>query len=152
MKIEAVTFDLWETLIHARNYREHRLPELIRVLREQGSTTPDDEIEAAYNSGFEYSMKTIPLEGYRHIETHEIVNTVLEKTGYNTPETRDKLIQIYEEAILSNPPILKEGVFEALDYVKSRYKVGLVSVTGVSPGRLVRDILKEEGVLDYLTS
>jgi putative hydrolase of the HAD superfamily len=94
-------------------------------------------------------MKTIPVEGYRHIETHEIIDKVLEKIGYSSDETRNELIRVYEEAILHDPPKLKEGVFEALDYVKDRYKIGLISVTGVSPGRIVREILKEHGVLDY---
>jgi len=49
---------------------------------------------------------------------------------------------------MCDPPKLKEGVFEALEYTK-KYRVGLVSVTGVSPGRLVRQVLKEYGILDY---
>ncbi len=149
MNLEAVTFDLWDTLVYNRNYKEFRFPELKRILRECGSTLTENEIDEAYRYGFEYSRDTIPLEGYRHIETHEIIDKVLEKTGYNTDTTRDRLIHVYEEAILCDPPKLKEGVFEALDYVKPRYKVGLISVTGVSPGRLVREILRDHGVLDY---
>lgn len=149
MRLEAVTFDLWDTLVHTRNYAEFRLPQLTKLLREQGLSLTDDEILEAYRAGFNYSMRTIPLEGYRHIETHEIVDKVLEKIGYSSEETRNKLIQVYEEAILCDPPKLKEGVFGALDYVKDRYRVGLVSVTGVSPGRIVREILREYAVLDY---
>ncbi|MCW4013370.1 MAG: HAD family hydrolase [Candidatus Bathyarchaeota archaeon] len=149
MQIEAVTFDLWDTLVYTRNYAEFRLPELTNILREQGLSLTDEEILAAYQAGFNYSMKTIPLEGYRHIETHEIIDKVLEKVGYTSEKTRNKLIQVYEEAVLCDPPKLKEGVFEALDYVKDRYKIGLVSVTGVSPGRIVREILREYGVVDY---
>ncbi len=149
MRIEAVTFDLWDTLVHTRNYAEFRLPELTKILRERGLSLTDEEILEAYRAGFNYSMSTIPVEGYRHIETHEIIDKVLEKIGFTSEETRNKLIQVYEEAILCDPPKLKEGVFEAMDYVKDRYRVGLVSVTGVSPGRFVREILKEYGVLDY---
>jgi len=149
MQLEAVTFDLWDTLVHARNYSEFRLPQLTKILREKGLSLTDDEILEAYRAGFNYSMRTIPLEGYRHIETHEIVDKVLEKMGCSSTETRTQLIPVYEEAILCDPPKLKEGVFEALEYVKDRYRVGLVSVTGVSPGRLVRDILREYEVLDY---
>jgi len=149
MQLEAVTFDLWDTLVHTRNYSEFRLPQLTKILRERGLSHTDDEILEAYQAGFNYSMRTIPLEGYRHIETHEIVDKVLEKIGYSSTETRNQLIHVYEEAILCDPPRLKEGVFEALDYVKDRYRIGLISVTGVSPGRLVRDILREYSVLDY---
>lgn len=149
MQLEAVTFDLWDTLVYTRNYSEFRLPQLTKILREQGLSNTDDEILEAYQAGFNYSMRTIPLEGYRHIETNEIVEKVLEKVGFTSEAARNKLIHIYEEAILCDPPKLKEGVFEALDYVKDRYRIGLISVTGVSPGRIVREILREYGVLDY---
>lgn len=149
MTIRAVTFDLWDTLVHNRNYGEHRLTEVDRVLRSAGITLSDEDLREAYMSGFRYSSRTIPAEGYRHVETPEIVDKVLEHVGYSSPETQEELVRVYEEAILSDPPKLKEGVFEALDYVKGKYKVGLISVTGVSPGRIVREILRDHGVLDY---
>jgi putative hydrolase of the HAD superfamily len=149
MTLQAVTFDLWDTLIHNKNYGEYRLPELNRVLQSCGIKLSDEELQEAYMSGFRYSSRTIPAEGYRHVETHEIVDKVLESTGYTSPEARDELVGVYEEAILCDPPQLKEGVFEALDYVKGRYRIGLVSVTGVSPGRIIRAILRDHGILDY---
>jgi putative hydrolase of the HAD superfamily len=149
MTIEAVTFDLWDTLVYNRNYGEYRLPELKRILQTCGLALTDDEVNEAYMSGFRHSSRVIPAEGYRHVETREIVDKVLETIGYSSAETRDLLVKVYEEAILSDPPNLKEGVFEALDYVRDRYKIGLISVTGVSPGRIVREILRDHGILHY---
>jgi len=149
MSIEAITFDLWNTLVHNRNYGEFRLPALDRILRSKGITLSEEELQKAYMSGFRYSSRVIPAEGYRHVETHEIVDKVLETVGFSSPETRNELVRAYEDAFLCDPPQLKDGVFEALDYVKGRYRIGLISVTGVSPGRLVREILKDHGVLDY---
>jgi HAD superfamily hydrolase (TIGR01509 family) len=149
MTIEAVTFDLWDTLVYNRNYGEYRLPELKRILQTCGLALTDDEVNEAYMSGFRHSSRVIPAEGYRHVETREIVDKALETIGYSSAETRDLLVKVYEEAILSDPPKLKEGVFEALEYVRGRYKVGLISVTGVSPGRIVREILRDHGILHY---
>lgn len=149
MTIRAITFDLWDTLVYNRNYSEYRLPELDRVLRSAGITLTEEDLNEAYMSGFRYSSMTIPAKGYRHVETHEIVDKVLEHVGYSSPETREELVRVYEEAILCDPPKLKEGVIEALDYVKGKYKVGLISVTGVSPGRIVREILSDHGILHY---
>jgi putative hydrolase of the HAD superfamily len=106
-------------------------------------------LHEAYFGGFSYSSKTIPVEGYRHIETWEIVDKVLESIGYCCAEARNEIVQMYEEAILCDPPTLKEGVFEALEYVFDRYKIGLISVTGVSPGRLLKKILQDLEILDY---
>ena len=149
MTIEAITFDLWNTLVHNRNYGEFRLPALDKILRSNGVEVSAEALQEAYLSGFRYSSKVIPAEGYRHVETHEIVDKVLESVGFTSPETRSEIVRAYEEAFLCDPPRLKDGVFEALDYVKGRYKIGLISVTGVSPGRLVRETLKDHGVLDY---
>lgn len=130
-------------------YGEFRLPELERVLNEYGLELTPEEVNEAYISGFRYSSRMIPAEGYRHIETHEIVDKVLKTVGYSSDTIRDELVRIYEEAILCDPPRLKEGVFEVLDYVRLRYKVGLISVTGVSPGRIMRDILRDHGIFHY---
>ena len=149
MTVEAVTFDLWDTLVYNRNYGEFRLPELKRILQACGLELSDEEVNEAYQNGFRHSSRVIPAEGYRHVETSEIVDKVLETIGYSSMETRDLLVKVYEEAILSDPPQLKPGVIEALDYVHGRYKVGLISVTGVSPGRIVREILRDHGILHY---
>lgn len=149
MQLEAVTFDLWNTLIHNRNFGEFRLPALNRILGTRGVEVGEKVLNEAYMAGFSYSSKTIPVEGYRHIETWEIVDKVLESVGYYSSEARNEIVQMYEEAILCNPPTLKEGVFEALEYVQGRYKIGLISVTGVSPGRIIRNILYDLEILDY---
>lgn len=149
MPIEAVTFDLWDTLVYNRNYGEFRLPALGEILRSKGLEMGEEALREAYFSGFRYSSRVIPAEGYRHVETSEIVDKVLETIGWYELETRDKIVEMYEEAVLCDPPRLKEGVFEALDYVRDRYKIGLISVTGVSPGRLIRGILRDHGILNY---
>ncbi len=149
MTLEAVTFDLWDTLVYNRNYGEFRLPELSRILKSCGLELSYEELNEAYMSGFRYSSRVIPAENHRHVETEEIVEKVLDAVGYSSPKTREKIVRIYEEAILCDPPRLKEGVVDVLDYVKGRYMVGLISVTGVSPGRIVRAILRDYGILHY---
>ncbi len=149
MTLQAVTFDLWDTLVYNKNYSHIRIPELDRVLKAHGITLSEEALNEVYMSGFRYSSRVIPAEGHRHVETHEIVGKVLETAGCASREALNELVTIYEEAILRDPPQLKESVHEALDYAKRRYKVGLISVTGVSPGRVIRQILSEYGILEY---
>ena len=146
--IKAVTYDLWNTLVHNRNYGEFRVPALKRTLREHGYSFDDCVVEDAYLGGFRYSGRVIRAESHRHVETGEIVGEVLRLLGVEGESVLDELVPMYEDSFLCDPPQLKEGVFEALDYTK-RYRVGLVSVTGVSPGRLVRQVMREYGILDY---
>jgi putative hydrolase of the HAD superfamily len=148
MRIRAVTYDLWNTLVHNRNYGEFRLPALKRTLNEHGYGFDDAVVEDAYIGGFRYSGRIIRAEGHRHVETHEIVGEVLRLLGVEDGGILEKMVPFYEDSFMCDPPKLKEGVFEALEYTK-KYRVGLVSVTGISPGRLVRQVMKEYGILDY---
>ena len=147
--IEAVTFDLWDTLVYTRNYGEFRLPALNRLLMVNGVLLDDDELNEVYMAGWRHSSRVIRTEGNRHVQTAEIVDRVLSEVGLVDPPNRDEIVRMYEEAVLMDPPRLKEGVTETLAALHGRYRLGLVSVTGVSAGRLMRGILEEQGVLDY---
>lgn len=151
MPVSAVTFDLWNTLVYNRNYGEFRVPALKRMLTERGCVFNEGAVEEAYLGGFRYSSRIIREEGRRHVETGEIVGEVLGILGVRDEALTRELVKMYEEAFLCDPPGLKEGVFKALEYAK-RFKVGLVSVTGVSPGRLVRGALRDHGILGYFDS
>jgi putative hydrolase of the HAD superfamily len=149
--IKAVTYDLWNTLVHNRNYGEFRLPSLKKTLRENGYSFEDSVVEDAYMGGFRHSGRIIRSENHRHVEPHEIVTEVLRLLGVEKEALIDELALMYEDSFMCDPPKLKEGVFEALEYTK-KYKVGLVSVTGMSPGRHVRGVMKGYGILDYFES
>lgn len=145
--IEVVTFDLWDTLVYTRNYGEFRLPALNSLLRVNGVFLDEDELNEAYMAGWRHSRHVIRAEGNRHVQTAEIVDRVLSEVGLVDPPNRDEIVRMYEEAVLMDPPRLKEGITETLAALHGRYRLGLV--TGVSAGRLMRGILEKQGVLDY---
>lgn len=147
--IRAVTYDLWNTLVHNRNYGEFRIPSLKKALHDSGYSFEDDIVEDAYLGGFRHSSRIINTQDHRHVEPREIIEEVLRLLDVKDGSLVDALVPMYEEAFLLDPPKLKEGVFEALEYTKDRYKVALVSVTGVSPGRLVRRVMKDYNIIDY---
>lgn len=147
--IEAVTLDLWDTLVYTRNYGEFRLPALNRLLMVNGVFLDENELNEAYMAGWRHSSHIIRTEGNRHVQTTEIVDRVLSEVGLVDPPNRDEIVRMYEEAVLMDPPRLKEGVTETLAALHDGYRLGLVSVTGVSAGRLMRGILEKQGVLRY---
>jgi len=116
MSPEAVTFDLWNTLVHNRNYGEFRLPALKRILAGHGYVFDDEVVEGAYLGGFRHSSEVIKTENHRHVEIDEIVGEVLRLLDVDDVSVFSELVPMYERAVLSDPPGLKEGVFEALDY------------------------------------
>ncbi len=147
--IDAVTFDLWGTLVYARDYGEFRLPALNTLLMMNGVFLDEDELNEAYMAGWRHSRRIIRTEDNRHVRTEEIVDRVLSEVGLVDPPNRQDIVRMYEEAVLMDPPRLKEGVTETLDALHERYRLGLVSVTGVSSGRLMRGILERHRILGY---
>lgn len=148
--IKAITFDLWNTLIHNKNYSEYRLSKLNEMLCRYGPAPTEKELNSLYMTGWAHSSELKKTEKNLHVETTEITRKVLENAGLShQPEELMNLTRIYEEAILEAPPRLKDGVAETLRALEGRYKMGIISDTGVSPGRIMRQVLKGLGISHY---
>ena len=147
--IRAVTFDLWNTLVQNRNYGQFRLPRLREFLRGNGVELDDARLLEVYQAGFRHSSELHRGSGRRHVTTGEIVGHVMDQVGLRDRCDWSPLVEAYEEAVLKDPPKLREGARETLEALRGRVRIGLISDTGTSPGRVVRRILSEYGVLDY---
>ncbi len=147
--IRAVTFDLWNTLVHNRNYGEFRLPRLREFLQANGVELDDAQLQEVYQAGFRYSSELHRESGRRHVHTDEIVGHVMDQVGLRDRCDCTPLVAAYEEAALSDPPRLREGARETLEALHGRVRIGLISDTGTSPGRVIRRILDEYEVLHY---
>lgn len=148
-RIRAVTFDLWNTLVYNRNYGEFRLPALREFLRRNGVELDDARLLEVYQAGFRHNSDTHNDTGRRHVRTEEIVGHVMEQVGLKDRCDWTPMVDTYEEAVLSDPPKLKEGTRETLEALHGRVRIGLISDTGTSPGRVIRRILDGYGVLHY---
>ncbi len=147
--IRAVTFDLWNTLVYNRNYGEFRLPRLREFLSRNGVELDDTRLQEVYQAGFRYSSELHRGSGRRHVMTDEIVGHVMDQVDLRNRCDWAPLVYAYEEAVLNDPPKLKEGARETLEALHGKVSIGLISDTGTSPGRVIRRILGEYGVLDY---
>jgi putative hydrolase of the HAD superfamily len=62
---------------------------------------------------------------------------------------RLKLRADFEEAILEIPATLVEFAKDAVELAAQNYRLGIISDTGYSPGRALRELLRREGILHY---
>jgi putative hydrolase of the HAD superfamily len=148
-EIKAVTFDLWNTLIHTKNYAEYRLPQLKRFIQANNIELDDAKLLDVYQAGFRHSVELHKTSGRRHIQAYEIVEHVINQVGLNGRCDYGTLVKDYEEAVLKDPPVLKDGARETLETLHGKLKIGLISDSGVSPGRAMRKILGDYGVLRF---
>ncbi len=151
--IKAVTFDLWNTLFVAKSYAEKRIEYLKKVLDRRKINRSFEEISEAYRLSLETAEKVRELGDYRFITVNQRLDYILEKLAAEINfEEKAKVKKCFEEIILKDEPPLVEGVVEILKALNPYYRIGIICVSGLTPGKVIRRILKKKGVLDYFQS
>jgi putative hydrolase of the HAD superfamily len=70
------------------------------------------------------------------------------------PKDDDSMLSVekaFSECLLEFPPNLITGVRDALELLKPDYKLAIVSDTGFSPGKVLRQLMINENVFDYFS-
>jgi putative hydrolase of the HAD superfamily len=144
LMIKAVTFDLWGTLIldssqYDRTLARKREDLLYAAL---GGKASREDIRAAMGrtrsriEEMRVTMKDVPTsEHVRLLQTFLKVDSDLEHA--------------YTGAILYMLPPLNPYSLEVLTTVKHAAKVGLISNTGITPGRVLRKALSKLGIWSF---
>lgn len=150
MALRAVTFDFWGTLYQNAYAHEERLDLLASVLERHGQPRGMDELEAAYEHArsvwdkvWRDQKRSIPIE--RWLE---------ELLGHLDARLPDEAERRLGEAIESvylrgDDPRPVPGVRKVLPNLSDRYRLGLISDTGLTPGRVLREIMRRDGLLAY---
>jgi len=148
--IQAITFDLWNTLIANKSYSGQRLQFFFQFLQEKEIFVPFDELKNAYDKKFHFTEVTFEEIEFRHIYTVDRILNVLKeiKTEISKADL-DHLRQEFESMILQDPPQLKDGVKKTLEELVSIYQIGLISNTGVAPGRILSRVLDGHDIFDF---
>jgi len=154
--IRAVSFDFWNTLFTEQSggfrlYQASRRRLLAEALSGCGVFT-DDHLEQACLVEAE-SHNRIWREEHRTLATSERVGRILTHLDACLDESAmAEIVKAYEEGILERPPVLIPGVREAIERLSSRYRLGIISDVGFSPGRVLKEVLASVGLLDAFAS
>jgi putative hydrolase of the HAD superfamily len=151
--MKAVTFDIWNTLFSDGSYAELRIAYLQKIMDGLGVKRNPEEISRAYESTHRYAHRVWAEEEYRHVPTQERVDHMLRELRVIVPKSvKETITGYFEETILERPPKLKEGARETLKRLHEEFKLGIICDTGMTPGRVMRMILKEAGILGFFDS
>jgi putative hydrolase of the HAD superfamily len=153
--IQAVAFDLWETLITdspelSRQQERLRLSRMEAILREGGHQHAAEEIEGAYRRLWQqchhlYWANDVDIPCRRQIE-HFLQELTLDPARLSEAEL-GALEQAYAHAAVEIPPALVDGALETIDALRSDgLRVGMISNTGRTPGSALRLILERLGL------
>lgn len=149
MKPKAITFDFWGTLFtEGQAFLERVLPTryeiLLDALSEAGHPVEEPEVREAYRQAalaFEEAWKA-----GEHLSVYDRVARIFSLLGApHDPGLIALTARRLEETSLEVDLEPLPGV-QVLKELAKRYPLGLVSDTGMTPGRLLREHLKRQGL------
>ncbi|MGD2247465.1 MAG: HAD family hydrolase [Candidatus Methanofastidiosia archaeon] len=141
--VQAVTFDLWDTLVlSSAEYHQNLQKKRIELMYNALNGISKEYIAQALEKSWieiEIIRKTL-----RDVPTHAQID-ILKKYIRLDNCTNDALEKAYTEAVLYNPPRLNPYAHEVLSAIP--VEIGLISNTGRTPGKVLRPLLSHLGVL-----
>ena len=145
--IRAVTYDCWATLLRDRDWKgamDIRIGALRRVMR----ISEDEARELMEEAWLRHD------EAWKQVESFgagRMAAYCLEARGIDDDETIRYLTSEFEEATQRVGVQAVDGAEETLSRLKEAdFGLGLICDTGLSPGRVVRELLDDCGLLKFL--
>ena len=156
--INAVTFDLWQTLILDNRElglqrAQARLDDARRILRQHGVDYEPDHIREAYRGCYR-ACRAVRNEN-RDVSFREQVNIFIDliEAGLSgrLPESAVAEVErTYAESFFDYPPRFHRATRDTLESVAALgLSIGLISNTGMTPGYTFRQFLDQHGLLRY---
>ncbi len=160
--IKAISFDLWDTVIHDDSDEPKRAAKGLRSKKDERrhlvwaalnriEPIPYETVKLAYDVA-DAAFNHVWHDQYITWPIAERLQVVLNGLGRTLPhEVFAQLVKTHEEMEIVIPPDPIDGVAEALATLSQRYKLGVVSDAIVSPARCLREWLRVHGLERYFS-
>lgn len=151
--IKAITFDFWSTLYKSKPIN---MEERLRFLKEEIETKSRltltmemvqsvvDIAREAWNQAWITEQRTMGAPEWLSIVLREL-NVTLH------PNDQARIELDIENTILDNLPAPVEEAKTVLPALAARYPLAIISDTGLTPGRVLYQILEKDKLLDYFS-
>ena len=155
MQIKLITIDFWNTLFNGesadlRNYTRSKV--LIDTLNDMKVSINQERFNEVIRYSWEY-YSNIWINECRTPSANEILTFIWNKMGFKeNKKAFDYVVNFYENVIILFPPELEPGSKNAIIKLSSKYKLGIVSDTGFSPGKVVNKLLEQLDIKKYFSA
>jgi putative hydrolase of the HAD superfamily len=148
--IKAITFDLWNTLFENISYSDSRIALISDKIMKIDASLTFENIKKSYTSNFTFLTPEQKYNKLHHVYTKQRFDNLLNElnVSMSDAETKD-IVRNLENTMLSNPPSLKPNVKKTLESLAPKYKIGLISDTGITPGRILKQGLEHHEILQF---
>ncbi len=151
--IKAITFDFWSTLYtnKTEDYAK-RIVELKRLMEQaSGETFALESFKEAIKTT-RATWNKVWQEEHRTLNAWEWVAVLAEQLGVTLLADGHKRVETYlEDSILDSWPIVVDEAKSVLAELSSRYRLAIISDTALTPGRVLRQILRQDELASYFT-
>lgn len=146
--VRAITFDFWRTLFRDVDSDLRRELRLYAFTRATG--VPRADAEAAMTACFR-EFERCHVHEQRTLDPEDAIRLMSQSLAIEVPpKTAAELSEIFATAILTHPPHPIDGALDAVRAAAARRPVGVISDSGVSPGRSLQQLLERHGFLEYI--
>jgi len=150
--LKAITFDFWDTLYKAP--RDERLANrraglMSQALAQIGIKAEETSIKEAFIDSWQFAHK-YQVENGLDITPRGQFDFILDhmQITLGRPDWL-RIYQLYTSVLPEFPPQLNDGVREALPRLSSHFKLAIICNTGISPGTVLRKLLKADDILRF---
>ncbi|NIA29324.1 MAG: HAD-IA family hydrolase [Actinobacteria bacterium] len=159
-KIKAITFDLWDTVFiddsdepKRKAADRHPKPverrQLVKEFLDRHVPVSREIVNAVYDT-VDAAFKKVWHDQHFTWRVADRLAIILQGLGRTLPENEfNELVRLHEEMELEFRPDFVPGVHDAIKTLHQHYKLGVISDAIFSPGRALRILLRDEGLLDY---
>ena len=152
--LKAITFDFWNTLYTAAAYAQPlRRRFWLELFVKHQIDVPPEQVEAAETVARQMWNRAW-REDYRTPSAAEWVSVMLNELLIELPPADfDALATCYDRSILdAHPgPALLDGAAETIRRLAGRYRLGVISDSGLSTGKTLREFLIRDNLIDCFT-
>lgn len=160
--IKGITFDLWDTVFvddsdepkraaAGRPSKPVERRQLVHQYLDKVKTIDRQLVDVAYNAA-DAAFRKVWHDQYVTWTVRERLEVVLKALRRELSEADFKeLIRLHEEMELEFRPNFVAGVHEAIKTLAGKYKLAVISDAIFSPGRALRTLLADEGLLPYFS-
>lgn len=152
--ITAITFDLWDTLYIDDDYKDlcrkkNRFDIIHNSLKKNNFDICDNTLHQAIIHANKIAKKTW-YNLQKTCGAKERFNIILKYLKIDLEEyTKCEIANLLEESGYYFPPLKISGIENILENLSKKYKLGLISDTGQTSGRVLRKILQRDNIYDY---
>jgi putative hydrolase of the HAD superfamily len=153
LSIKAITFDFWATLYKTRtiDYNKRVLQLKTSVEQYSGHTFAPEQFEAAVKVARETWSRTW-IEQHRTITAADWLEVLLNELDISlTPPHFAEIEAKLENSVLEDLPSPVPEAKTVLPHLAKRYKLAIISDTGLTPGRILHQILEQDDLAGYFT-